>query len=341
MARNGSLRAHVGRSLPLAALAAGLALLTWAVLVALPPYFAPRNAFPTAGEAVTAQNDVRATLLQAAGALVLLLSAGLGAWFTGRQLQLNRQGQITERFTRAVDQLGSPHLDVRLGGIYALERIARDSTPDRPTIAEILCAYVREHAPWPPSRPGQYVAAAPLDALPPMQTRAPDVQAILTVLGRGAFPAQMDLNHADLRRANLNGARLHGARLRGAHLERANLHGADLQDALLSGAHLERANLQSAHLERALLRDAHLHDSILYRAHLQAANLRGARLERANLRGAHLRSSVLRGAYLKDAIANSTTAWPAALDPVSAGVLLIGEEEDQPSLSPTGPQESV
>jgi hypothetical protein len=145
MARRSPPRAYVGRSLLLLAAAAGLALLTWAVLVTLPPYFAPRSAFPTASEAVTAQNDVRTTLLQAAGALVLLLSAGLGAGLTGRQLQLNRQGQITERFTRAVDQLGSPHVDVRLGGIYALERIARDSTPDRPTIAEILCAYVREH----------------------------------------------------------------------------------------------------------------------------------------------------------------------------------------------------
>jgi hypothetical protein len=333
MARARPTRARVGPLLPLAAVA-GLALLTWAVLVPLPAYFAPRNAFPTAGEAVTAQNDVRATLLQAAGALVLLLSAGLGAWLTGRQLQLNRQGQITERFTRAVDQLGSPHLGIRLGGIYALERIARDSMADRPTIAEILCAYIRDHTPWPPSRPGQYVAAAPLDALLPLQARAPDVQAILTVLGRGDFPPQMDLNHVDLRRANLNGACLRGALLRGTHLERANLHGTDLRDALLSGVHLESANLQGARLDGALLRGAHLQGSILYHARLQGANLRGARLEGANLRGAHLEGSVLRGAYVKGAIANDTTIWPTAFDPVAAGALLVTIEEDQPSLDP-------
>jgi hypothetical protein len=64
--------------------------------------------------------------------------------------RLNRHGQITERFTRAIDQLGNESLDVRLGVIYALERIAKDSRHDHPQVVEILTAYIREHAPWPP-----------------------------------------------------------------------------------------------------------------------------------------------------------------------------------------------
>jgi hypothetical protein len=59
-------------------------------------------------------------------ALFALLAGGIafvGAIYTTRTFALNRQGQITERFTRAVDQLGSDSLNVRLGGIYALERV--------------------------------------------------------------------------------------------------------------------------------------------------------------------------------------------------------------------------
>src|SRR3954447_13018885 len=67
---------------------------------------------------------------------VLATLAGLiavtGAILTGLSYRLSRAGQITERFTRAIDQLGSTQLDVRLGGIYALERLARDS-PRRPS----------------------------------------------------------------------------------------------------------------------------------------------------------------------------------------------------------------
>lgn len=57
------------------------------------------------------------------------LAGGLllaGAYLTWRQLQVNREGQITERYTRGVEQLGSDNRGVRVGGIYALERIAKD-----------------------------------------------------------------------------------------------------------------------------------------------------------------------------------------------------------------------
>ena len=65
------------------------------------------------------------------GVAGLLLVAGAVA--TWRQIQVSREGQITERFTRAIDQLGSAHPEVRLGGIYALERTAKDSPANRRT----------------------------------------------------------------------------------------------------------------------------------------------------------------------------------------------------------------
>ena len=49
-----------------------------------------------------------------------------------------------ERFTRAVDQLGDEKLQIRLGGIYALERIANESEKDYWPIVKIFTAYIRE-----------------------------------------------------------------------------------------------------------------------------------------------------------------------------------------------------
>ena len=59
---------------------------------------------------------------------------------------------MTDRYTKAIEQLGSDKLDVRIGGIYALERIARDSPRDHPTVMEVLSAFIRDHShdPWPP-----------------------------------------------------------------------------------------------------------------------------------------------------------------------------------------------
>jgi hypothetical protein len=61
-------------------------------------------------------------------------------------------------------------------------------------IGEVLTAFVRSHVPWPP---GEEVAAAPTDEMPELQVRAADVQASLTVLGRGGFaPPQVVLGRS-------------------------------------------------------------------------------------------------------------------------------------------------
>src|SRR6266540_2780374 len=85
-------------------------------------------------ERLKLENDTRTTLLQGLGGAAVLL----GVYFTFRQLRIARKGQVANRFTRAVDQLGheSPH--VQLGGIYALQQISRDSAEERAAIHEIL-----------------------------------------------------------------------------------------------------------------------------------------------------------------------------------------------------------
>jgi hypothetical protein len=82
----------------------------------------------------------------------------VGVYSSMQTLDLSREGQITDRFTKAIEQLGAldrtmdqtgnprPKLSVRLGGIYALERIARDSEKDEWPILEILTGYVREQS---------------------------------------------------------------------------------------------------------------------------------------------------------------------------------------------------
>jgi hypothetical protein len=242
-------------------------LLSVAVLVVLPVLLVPTGAITDDKELYKARNDLRGTLVQVlAGSLV-----ATGLVFTARTLDLNRSGQVTERFTRAVEQLGQRELgklDVRLGGIYALERIARDSVDDLPTVVEVLSAHVREYSPWPPHLSGQGRAdltPEQLYDLPDLQTRAPDLQAVLTVLGRlpdalrsrsgraraAIKPVLIDLRHTDLRKANLFRAHLDRANLFDAHLERANLHYAHLVEAYLYGTHLYGAHLDGANLQRA------------------------------------------------------------------------------------------
>jgi hypothetical protein len=276
------------------------------------------------------RNDVRTTLLQGlAGAVV-----AVGLSLTWRQIRVNQEGQITERFNKAIDHLGSDKLDLRLGGIYALERIAKNSNDDRDTIAEVLTAFVRQHSPRPPSQPGQDQEDSHVDLLPDLRARAADIQAVLTVLGRGGFTRQgtvhLDLAHVELHRADLNGAHLEGAVLvgadlriavlGGAYLERAALNGADLRSANLPGADLRGASLVGADLRFAVLVGADLHKADLANADLYHAFVREALLDGASLYGAHLEGANLEGTNLEGAIANGQTTWPAGFDWRRAGV---------------------
>ena len=71
------------------------------------------------------------TALDNARGRLLTLGAGLFAAgalvFTARNFTLSREGQVTDRYTKATEQLGSDKMDVRIAGAYALERVARDS----------------------------------------------------------------------------------------------------------------------------------------------------------------------------------------------------------------------
>ena len=190
--------------------------------------------------------DGQVTLVQIITALLVLA----GLYWTSRRVvaveenvRVAQEGHITERFTKAIEQLGDDKMAIRLGGIYALERIAKDSEKDHgPMIMEVLTAYVRERA---PSREE--------DAFATPEPPPTDIQAILTVIGRRETPGKNRGNdRLDLRDTQLVAANLSGVNLSGANLNRVNLSGADLERAILDtrifgGAkNLTAAQVQSA-----------------------------------------------------------------------------------------------
>jgi Pentapeptide repeats (8 copies) len=196
------------------------------------------------------QNDVRTTLLQATAGLLLIA----GAVATWRQLQISRETHITEQFSRAVEQLGSNNEDEQVGGIYTLERVAKDSRRDRRIVQAVIGAYVRRHAPWlVGSSGGPLHPTLTVDQqLPWMEHRCPDIQAAMWVLGRRPRYRdewQLYLSRVDLRGVFLYG-RLSNAVFRHSNLARGYMPGVQLDGADLEDADLREANLQGARLNR-------------------------------------------------------------------------------------------
>jgi Pentapeptide repeats (8 copies) len=288
-----------------AALAVGLVL----VVVVVPRWVVPaRSAATLAGiedpaargrledDRLRLQNELRVGLLQAvagvaviAAVVVTWLQLGTDRRLLREQLAAAGRDQASERFALAMGQLGSEQLDLRLAGIYGLERIAARASEhattaggaaprippepdpslgafrmspepdpstddwaaqDRVQVFEILSAYVRTTSRRPPIGPPGATSLA---------ERHPDVQAAAAVLGRrrvldGDLPLDLSgslLPVAQLGRARFPGADLRGADLRGTSLQHADLAGAQLDGSLLCGTRLQGADLRGADLAGA------------------------------------------------------------------------------------------
>lgn len=223
------------------------------------------------------------------------------------QQRLTAQGQITDRFTASIEQLGQPgaeKVDVRLGAIHALRRIMRDSAADRSAVVEILSAFVRVHsvggAARIPARSDKAAGATSVEgtlALPPV-----DIQAALAALGDSdSIGGRPDLTRVDLSRTDLRGMDLAGMDLSLANLEGTNLSDADLTDADLTGANLTNVELIGTELRGANLSGADLQHAQVDRVELDHATLVGASLVDASLRFAVLTDVDLSSTDLTDA----------------------------------------
>ncbi|MEV0247051.1 pentapeptide repeat-containing protein [Nocardia sp. NPDC050712] len=170
----------------------------------------------------------------------------IGLWFTAgsfeatsRQIAIADRAEVTSRFAKAIEQLGTESVDVRLGGIYTLEGIARDSDAYRSTVFEVLGSFVRTHAP-----------VAKECALFP----AADIQAAATVIGRRTSDTlKIDLSGACLSGVDLRSANLRGAILNDVDLTSALLIGADLRDSRSANTNFRAARLGAADLTGAAL----------------------------------------------------------------------------------------
>ncbi|MER7832981.1 pentapeptide repeat-containing protein [Streptomyces sp. NPDC095602] len=216
-----------------------------------------------------------AASLPGLAALGALLFTWMQVGQASKELRIFEHGQITSRFNAAVDNLGSQSMDVRLGGIYALERIMQDSIRDQPTIVSVLAAFAQRHAGSSTKSLKEPLAAGRDDLRPKA-----DVQAAIATLARRR-PERDSGSIVDLTYTDLRGLRFTGKA--SINLPEADLSESDLRWATLSGANLRKASLSYANLESAVLDGAYLRGADLMGARLVGAGFTGANLREADM----------------------------------------------------------
>ncbi|MET7485945.1 pentapeptide repeat-containing protein [Streptomyces sp. NPDC005538] len=239
-----------------------------------------------------AQGQLRLAVIQslvAVGAMVALL-------YTARTYRLTRRGQVTDRFTKALERLSSEREYVRIGGILALGQILHDARDQSEDAQTVLQNYIVEHT----DEAGEDWA----EGDEPTERPAPEVQTAVDALGAATRHAAYRLRLANRYLVRLNFAKLQlvSADLTGSDLRKSDLRKANLWDASLHSADLRLCDLRGAIFVSSSLRSARLQYSKLEGASFDHSLLKYAVFSEGNhgwgARGASFRHAVLSGAKM-------------------------------------------
>lgn len=208
------------------------------------------------------------------------------------QVVTSQRSLLNERYQKGAEMLGSEVLSVRLGGIFALARLARERPGEyHVQIMRLFCAFVQN----PTFEDSEDVGSSNRHIHRGPQKIRPDVQEIMTAIGkRSDSQIQIELQEEyklDLHEVNLNHAELVEANLFYANLQKASLFDSKLIMANLSRAWMPETDLSKAELIRADLSGTSLIKAKLHSANLHGAKLYGVNFSRADLSGAILFSA--------------------------------------------------
>ena len=207
-----------------------------------------------------------------------------------QQAETAQESLLNERYQKGAEMLGSDVVSVRLGGIYALQRLAyQHPNQYHFQIMRLFCSFARN-----PRVNEEKTVYYSVENGTTHELRE-DVQAVMTAIGHRSA-AGLDLEELeenfqlDLRYADLHGASLEGANLAGALLTRAELGRTDLRKVNLSGSSLLGAKLDFALLKDAKFSGADLLGAKLCWADIENTDFSLAHFYSVNLSGTHFKS---------------------------------------------------
>ena len=237
-----------------------------------------------------------------------------------RQATTAQGSLLNERYQKGAEMLGGDFLAVRLGGIYALQRLAQERDEYHVPIIRLFCAFVCN-----PTKIKDDESTTTNGGDDRSRPSRPDIVAIMEAIAtrevERATLEQGDGYFLDFRNANLTGLDL--SRIGNVNLSWSRLTGANLSHIWLPhktnfswvreayGANFSQARLNRVNFESCNFWGTDFSDSLLVGANLQYADLRKANLVNATLATADLSETEFRDANLSGTQFSSDDHPPA------------------------------
>ena len=159
-----------------------------------------------------------------------------------KQIDIQINQRIDERFNSAINLLGSSETSARTGAIYALHELAREEEKYRKQIAQILCSHIR-------SKTNEEEYQQKHNKRP-----SNEIQTTINLLFKEHehglytqdFARVAEFPKADFSHAYLMGANFERAQCQGVSFEEAQCQGANFWETQCQGANFSKTQLQGA-----------------------------------------------------------------------------------------------
>jgi hypothetical protein len=316
----------------------------------------PRG-FELEKEKLKLEDEARKTLAQIIGGLLVFVGLIItyNTYQIGVQKQdLDREGQFTDRFSKAVTHLGDDKLAVRIGGIFELERIANDSPKDRLSVKQVLYTYLHTNFRTPIDRASYEVPEKRHNSNGLTlydYTADSELQTILNVMQRLMDDNErLDMRKLDLTNKSLARANYKIANFSFSMLPGTIFFGSDFTNARFNGAVLDRGTTDIREWEeigrslvklvvptevRANFTDADFSGASLFETDFAEAVMKGAKFRKANIKGTFFRSADLSYAQFNGASGNASFVGSNLTQTNFADSVLVGAQFKNATISLT------
>jgi uncharacterized protein YjbI with pentapeptide repeats len=241
-----------------------------------------------------------------------------------RNLELADSKQVTERFVKAVEQLGDKNsIIVRLGGIYSLGQISENSIEYYWIAMEVLTLFIREESNKRDEETERMTVKLSLErAEVAREEEWYHLKKIFNTTNLNSKKRRENLSYSDIVKLQDDQDAIESAKTslscyiipqdiqatltiigqkniktksddKKLNLDDSNLNGANLNDLNLNKAYFQRAKLRNADLTNAKLNGSTFFLAKLHQTNFSKAKLKGANFNKAQLYGAKLNNAIL------------------------------------------------
>ena len=255
------------------------------------------------------------------------------------QTRLSEQTQITDPFARAIEGIGNKSKAVRMGAIYALERIAQDSERDFTTIFSTLNSFVRDnvgrrsHTPDDAqvdssNRPGIDTEAATIVLERLINS---DMAESLTVSFRELDLRGLEMVKMDFRRFDFSNADLSGSKLSSCNFGEIRLHQLRMRNAALFDCDLRDASFNFCDFRNSNFTISNFDRTSFFYCDLSSATFSSGSFENTSFQASTLNATMMSTRFLP-----SQLDWSLVQDLRQQQINKIKYFEEAPPLLPPG-----